>query len=91
MDLLVEPHASQYRVSLDSGYDPHDDDVVTGETIDLLDRYRPDVTLTYLVGTDLAGHAVGWGSDEYLAAATRIDALIAQAPNGAQVASTQGH
>jgi predicted HD phosphohydrolase len=77
MDLLVEPHASQYRVSLDSGYDPHDDDVVTGETIDVLRRYRPDVTLTYLVSTDLAGHAVGWGSEEYLAAAARIDALLA--------------
>ena len=37
----IEPHASQYRVSLDSGYDPHDDDVVTGETIDVLRRYRP--------------------------------------------------
>jgi [1-hydroxy-2-(trimethylamino)ethyl]phosphonate dioxygenase len=77
MDLLVEPHASQYRVSLDSGYDPHDDDVVTGETIDLLRRRRPDVTLTYLVGTDLAGHALGWGSEEYLAAAARIDVLLA--------------
>jgi gamma-butyrobetaine dioxygenase len=77
MDLLVEPYASQYRVSLDSGYDPHDDDVVTGETIDVLRRYRPDVTLTYLVSTDLAGHAVGWGSAEYLAAAARIDALLA--------------
>ena len=69
MDQLIEAHASQYRVSLDCGYDPHDDDVVTGETIDLLRRYRPDVTLTYLVSTDLAGHAAGWGSDDYLAAA----------------------
>jgi gamma-butyrobetaine dioxygenase len=77
MDLLIEPHASQYRVSLDSGYDPHDDDVVSGETIDLLRRYRPDVTLAYLVGTDLAGHGVGWGSDEYLTAAARVDALLA--------------
>ena len=77
MDLLIEPQASTYRVSLDAGYDPHDDDVVVGETIDLLRRYQPDVTLTYLVSTDLAGHAVGWGSDEYLAAAARIDALLA--------------
>lgn len=77
MDLLVEPHASQYRVSLDSGYDPHDDDVVTGEAIDVLHRHRPDVTLTYLVSTDLAGHAAGWGSEDFFAAATRIDALLA--------------
>jgi gamma-butyrobetaine dioxygenase len=102
MDLLVEPHASQYRVSLDSGYDPHDDDVVTGETIDVLRRYRPDVTLTYLVSTDLAGHAVGWGSEEYLAAAGRIDALLADlveaaGPGSAIVVTTdhggvgQGH
>jgi [1-hydroxy-2-(trimethylamino)ethyl]phosphonate dioxygenase len=77
MDLLVEPHAAQYRVNLDSGYEPHDDDIVTGETIDVLRRHRPDVTLTYLVSTDLAGHGVGWGSDAYLAAAARIDALLA--------------
>jgi gamma-butyrobetaine dioxygenase len=77
MDLLIESQAAQYRVSLDSGYDPHDDDVVTGETVDLLRRFLPDVTLSYLVGTDLAGHAAGWGSDEYLAAARRVDALLA--------------
>jgi gamma-butyrobetaine dioxygenase len=77
LDLLVEPYASQYRVSLDSGYDPHDDDVVTGETIDVLHRHRPDVTLTYLVGTDLAGHSAGWGSADFFVAATRIDALLA--------------
>jgi gamma-butyrobetaine dioxygenase len=29
------------------------------------------------VSTDLAGHGVGWGSNEYLAAATRLDALLA--------------
>ena len=77
MDQLIEPQASTYRVSLDSGYDPHDDDVVTGETIDLLRGHRPDVTITYLVGTDLAGHGVGWGTEEYIAAASRIDALLA--------------
>ena len=43
----------------------------------LLSRYRPDVTLTYLVSTDLAGHGVGWGSNEYLTAAAHIDALLA--------------
>jgi len=77
MDLLIEAQAATYRVSLDAGYDPHDDDVVAGETIDLLRRYRPDVALTYLVSTDLAGHSAGWGSAEYLAAAARIDVLLA--------------
>lgn len=98
MDLLIEAQASTYRVSLDSGYDPHDDGLVTGETIDLLHRYRPDVTLTYLVGTDLAGHGAGWGSDEYLAAAARIDALLADlidaaGPDSAIVVTTDhgGH
>jgi predicted HD phosphohydrolase len=95
MDLLVEPHAAQYRVSLDSGYEPHDDDIVTGETIDVLRRHRPDVTLTYLVSTDLAGHGVGWGSDEYLAAAARIDALLADlvdaAGSGSAIVVTTDH
>src|SRR4029453_3707837 len=77
MDLLIEPQASNYRVSLDAGYDPHDNPVGTGEPIELLRRYNPDVTLTYLVSTDLAGHGTGWGSPEYLAAAARIDALLA--------------
>ncbi len=78
LDQLIEPKAARYRVTLDSGYDPYDDDVVTAETIDLLQRYQPDVTLTYLVSTDLAGHAHGWGSDEYLADAARIDVLLGQ-------------
>lgn len=78
LDRLVEPQAVTYRVAIDSGYDPGDDDRVTMETIDVLRRYRPDVTLTYLVSTDLAGHASGWGSDAYLAAAARVDELLGE-------------
>src|SRR3954453_725387 len=93
MDLLLEAQAATYRVSIDAGYDPHDDEVGAGETRDLLRRYWPDVTLTYLVSTDLAGHAVGWGSAEYLTAAARIDALLtdlieAAGPESAIVVTT---
>jgi gamma-butyrobetaine dioxygenase len=93
MDLLIAPQASTYRVSPDSGYDPPDADIGSGETLDVLRRHRPDVTLTYLVSTDLAGHATGWGSDEYLAAAARVDALLgdlieAAGPESAIVVTT---
>ena len=76
LDELIEPDAADHRVALDSGYDPHDDDVVTQRVVDLLRHERPDVTLTYLVACDLAGHASGWGSPEYVAAAARTDELL---------------
>lgn len=76
LDVLLEPTAVRSRVVFQSGYDPHDDEVVTHETIDVVRRHQPDVTLTYLVGTDLAGHARGWDSEQYVSAAARIDALL---------------
>ena len=78
LDELVEPDATDHRVTLDSGYDPCDDDAVTQHVIDLLRTQRPDVTLTYLVACDLAGHATGWGSPEYVGAATRTDTLLGE-------------
>ena len=76
LDELIEPDAADHRVTFDRGYDPHDDDVVTERVVDLLRSERPDVTLAYLVACDLAGHASGWGSPEYVAAATRTDELL---------------
>jgi predicted HD phosphohydrolase len=95
LDQLIEATASDHRVTIDSGYDPDDDIRVTAEVIRLLTHDDPDVTLTYLVGTDLAGHATGWGSAEYVAAATRIDALLGElvdaAGNGTAIVVTTDH
>ena len=92
LDELIEPDAADHRVALDSGYDPLDDDRVTAIVTDLLADEQPDVTLTYLVACDLAGHAHGWDSTEYLAAVVRTDELlgelVAAAPDHAVVVTT---
>lgn len=85
LDDLVEPDATDHRVTVDGGYDPLDDDRSVAATLRLLASERPDVVLTYLVACDLAGHAHGWDSDEYLAAVARTDELL-----GELVAAAQG-
>lgn len=94
LDELVEPDAADVRVAVDSGYDPLDDDRSVAATAELLATSRPDVALTYLVACDLAGHAHGWDSAEYLAAAARTDRLLGDllaAADGMAVVVTTDH
>lgn len=94
LDELVEPDATDHRVAVDSGYDPLDDDRSVAATIELLESQRPDVALTYLVACDLAGHAHGWDSDDYLDAAARTDELLGElvaAADGMAVVVTTDH
>ena len=92
LDELVEPGVVDHRIVRDSGYDPRDDDAGVAASIALLGGERPDLLLTYLVACDLAGHAHGWDSPEYLAAAARTDellgALLAAARDMAVVVTT---
>lgn len=83
LDDLIEPDASQVRVSSDSGYDPTDDDRAVEIAAELVagrgaaaDGPLPDLVFTYLVACDLAGHAHGWDSPEYAAAVARTDELV---------------
>jgi len=77
LDLLLEHDAVCHRTAWAAGYDPNDDLTVTARTVEALEL-RPDLTLSYLVATDLAGHASGWDSDQYRAAAASIDARLGE-------------
>jgi predicted HD phosphohydrolase len=95
LDALIEADVVDHRVALAAGYDPDDDVTVTGHVVELLSRHRPDVTLTYLVATDLAGHAHGWDSPQYADAAGAVDArlgeLFAAAGRDASIVVTTDH
>jgi [1-hydroxy-2-(trimethylamino)ethyl]phosphonate dioxygenase len=78
LDALVEPGAVDHRVTVDSGYEPLDDDRSVATTVELLGSQRPEVALTYLVACDLAGHTHGWDSPEYVVAAMRTDELLGE-------------
>ncbi len=73
MDSLIEPGASTYRLFIDGGYDPDEDD----QMVDLLIAARrtsvADLTFVYLCRPDLAGHDHGWDTPEYLVSLHRVD------------------
>jgi len=95
LDGLIEADAADHRVAFAAGYDPADDVTVTGHVRRLIDEHRPDVTLAYLVATDLAGHSHGWDSAEYIEAVrlidTRLGELIEIAGPDAGVVVTTDH
>ena len=95
LDGLIEPDAVDHRVAFAAGYDPDDDVTVTAHVQRLLDDHSPDVTLAYLVATDLAGHAHGWDSAEYGDAARLVDMrlgeLIAAAGQQSAILVTTDH
>ena len=69
---------STTAVAWAAGYDPDDDVAVVAQVAELLADDAPDVTLAYLVATDLAGHAHGWDSDEYAVAAELVDVRLGE-------------
>jgi gamma-butyrobetaine dioxygenase len=73
MDSLIEPDAATYRLFIDSGYDPDEDELMIDLVENLLRRAVPGVMFVYLCRPDLAGHDFGWGSDEYLTALSGAD------------------
>jgi predicted HD phosphohydrolase len=95
LDGLIEHDAVDHRIAFDAGYDPDDDVTVTAGVRQLLDEQSPDVTLAYLVATDLAGHAHGWDSLEYVDAARLVDdrlaELFAAAGNESAILVTTDH
>ncbi len=76
IDSLIEPEACAERVALDSGYDPSDDDRVADHVAVMYRHDPPDVAFAYLIAPDLAGHDHGWGSDQYLATLSSVDAVL---------------
>ena len=95
IDSLIEPEAATYRLFIDSGYDPAEDELMVDMVASLLDRTRPDVMFVYLCRPDLAGHDFGWGSDEYLAALSQADStfgrLVDAVGDDADIVATTDH
>ncbi len=63
---------------IDSGYDPDDDRRIVDAAVAASHSGRSDLMFVYLVAPDLAGHAHGFDSAEYLAAATGSDTHLAR-------------
>ncbi len=78
LDSLIEPDAAGYRVSLDSGYEPTDDELLIDQVTSLLQRRSPDLMFVYISAPDLAGHSEGWGSKHYLRSLEEADAALAR-------------
>jgi predicted HD phosphohydrolase/alpha-ketoglutarate-dependent taurine dioxygenase len=76
IDTLIEPGASVYRMFVDGGYDPDEDELMVDMLAALLRRTRPEVAFVYLCAPDLAGHSFGWGSAEYLESLRLVDATF---------------
>src|SRR5205823_8983150 len=52
-------------------------DTVGSQVIAYLATARPALTFVHLPDVDLAGHAYGWMSPEYLAAVRHVDSVVA--------------
>ena len=78
LDACLESTAVTELVLTDAGYGPHDDANTTNSACALLDRRDHDIVFVYLTQPDVDGHRYGWDSPEYVAAATRSDALLGQ-------------
>jgi predicted HD phosphohydrolase len=78
LDGLIEADAADHRVAFAAGYDAADDVTVTAHVRRLIDEQQPEVTLAYLVATDLAGHTHGWDSAEYVEAAQLVDTRLGE-------------
>ena len=49
-----------------------DDETVTAHAVEMISRYQPGLLFIHYPGVDQAGHSIGWGSNEQLAAASGI-------------------
>ncbi len=93
LDGLVERDAVDLRFVIDGGYGPDDDRRSVDGAVRALADGVHDLVFVYLSRPDVDGHAHGWDSPEYVAAATRSDAqlgrlLDAIGPDVSVVAST---
>ena len=95
LDAVIERDAATQRFVIDSGYDPDDDRRMVDAAVSAVASGRCDLMFVYLVGPDLAGHAYGFDSAEYLAAATwadtDLDRLLDKVGDKASVLVTTDH
>lgn len=75
---VLEQDAVDQLFVIDGGYSPSEDEVTIANACTVLSSRSQDLVFVYIAQPDLAGHESGWGSEEYLAALDRSDALLAQ-------------
>ena len=66
-------HFSCFR---DNSYSINGDQLIADEAARFISSERPDFAFIYFGTVDIAGHAFGWLSDEYLAQLERADAAL---------------
>lgn len=55
-----------------------DDAAVCAQAVEVIRSAKPDVLFVHFASVDVVGHAVGWGTDEQLAAVRDADACVAR-------------
>ena len=78
LDTVIERDAAEERLVIDGGYGPDDDRRAVDAALAALSDGRHDLVFVYLSQPDVDGHAHGWDSAEYVAAATRSDTELAR-------------
>ena len=78
LDAVIERDAAEQRFVIDGGYGPDDDRRAVNAAVAAAADSRHDLVFVYLTGPDVAGHAHGWDSAEYVSAVTRSDTELAR-------------
>ena len=78
LDAVIERNAAESRFVIDGGYDPDEDRRAVDAAVGAVADGRCDFVFVYLSHPDIAGHAHGWGSGEYVAAAISADTELAR-------------
>jgi predicted AlkP superfamily pyrophosphatase or phosphodiesterase len=52
------------------------DDKLTDAAIKMIEEHRPTLAVVHLPGTDSAGHSIGWGTPQQIAAIEKADACV---------------
>ncbi len=78
LDTVIERDAANQRFVTDGGYYPDDDRRTADAAVAAIADGRHDLVFVYLCQPDLDGHAHGWDSPPYVAAATGSDTALAR-------------
>lgn len=73
---LTRPGELYFSFFIDTGYDLDGDKIIVEQAMPALESTRFDFTFVYFASIDVAGHAYGWMSDEYLRQVNTVDQLV---------------
>ncbi len=73
---LSVPERLAFSYFRDVSYEMNGDQVIAEEAVRYIAGDRPDFVFVYLGTVDVAGHAYGWMSPEYLAQLERVDGAL---------------